>query len=327
MAETTPNLGLNKPVENEHADVAVINSNMDKIDQTLGDMASVPTTAKDAAGAISELFTNVSDGKALIASAITDKGVPTDANDSFAEMAGNIEEIHVGPDTSDATATAGDILASKTAYGAAGTKLTGTMVDRGNMSFTPGAVAQAIPAGKHGGAGQVAAVVVPADKVLAGTTIAGTAGTMPNRSGNDIPATGSVAVQGRLNLRPSIGYWNGVNFTYLDDPNFISANILAGKSVFGLAGSLIQGKAFASGSAVSVSPGTLTVTNLPFTPKFIVVLSTSGTDQWMWTNYLRAFSTNTSGGFLTSAHMPNVTSDGFSWLLTKVVAVDWIAIG
>ena len=327
MAETTPNLGLKKPLETEHADVAVINSNMDSIDQMLGDIPTVPTAAKDVAGAISELFTNVSDGKTLIASAITDKGVPTDANDSFADMAGNIEGIHVGPDTSDATAAAGDILASKTAYGAAGTKLTGTMVDRGNVSYIPGPNAQVIPAGKHGGNGQVAAVVVPADKVLSGTTIAGTAGTMPNRSGNDLPATGSVVRSGRINLRPSIGYWNGVNFTYLDDPNFISANILAGKSTFGLAGSLIQGKLFASGSGVSVSPGTLTVTDLTFTPKFIVVLSTSGTDQWMWTNYLKAFSMNTSGGFLSSAYMPNVTSNGFSWLLAKVVATDWIAIG
>ncbi len=135
MAENTPNLGLKKPLENENADVTVINSNMDLIDRTLGDMASVPTTAKDAAGAISELFTNVSDGKALIASAITDKGVPTDADDSFADMAENIEGIHVGPDTSDATATVGDILTSKTAYGAAGTKLTGTMVNKTGVTI------------------------------------------------------------------------------------------------------------------------------------------------------------------------------------------------
>jgi|GEM_PF-3407086 len=233
MAETTPNLGLKKPVENEHADVAVINSNMDKIDQTLGDMASVPTTAKDAAGAISELFTNVSDGKALIASAITDKGVPTDANDSFAEMAGNIEGIHVGPDTSDATATAGDILASKTAYGAAGTKLTGmlsltgnaddsdvlitktyyasdaktkrigSMVNRGSITITPSSSDQIIPAGYHNGGGKVSGVVVPAANVLTGTTIAGTTGTMINRGAMKI-------VPGATSISIPQGYHNGV---------------------------------------------------------------------------------------------------------------------
>jgi hypothetical protein len=129
MPEMTPHTGLKKPLESENADITVINENMDKIDSALGDLAGVPTTAKDAAGAIAELFTNVSDGKALIASAITDKGVPTDANNTFAEMAGNIEAIPVGPDTSDATATAADIVVSKTAYGATGTKLTGILTD------------------------------------------------------------------------------------------------------------------------------------------------------------------------------------------------------
>lgn len=40
--------------------------------------------------AIDQLFTSVSNGKAQIASAITDKGVSTSASDSFAQMATNI---------------------------------------------------------------------------------------------------------------------------------------------------------------------------------------------------------------------------------------------
>lgn len=42
---------------------------------------------------VKEVFQNVSDGKSLIASAITDKGVSTDANDTFAVMADNIGKI------------------------------------------------------------------------------------------------------------------------------------------------------------------------------------------------------------------------------------------
>lgn len=42
---------------------------------------------------IKEVFQSVSDGKALLASAITDKGIETDAADSFAVMAGNIGRI------------------------------------------------------------------------------------------------------------------------------------------------------------------------------------------------------------------------------------------
>lgn len=46
--------------------------------------------------AIKEVFTSVSNGKELIASAITDKGVQTGATDTFATMAGNIGMISVG---------------------------------------------------------------------------------------------------------------------------------------------------------------------------------------------------------------------------------------
>lgn len=55
MPEMTPHTGLKKPLESETADISVINENMDKIDSALGDLAGVPTTAKDAAGAITEL--------------------------------------------------------------------------------------------------------------------------------------------------------------------------------------------------------------------------------------------------------------------------------
>lgn len=43
--------------------------------------------------AIDEVFQSVSDGKELIADAITDKGVPTSATDTFATMAQNISDI------------------------------------------------------------------------------------------------------------------------------------------------------------------------------------------------------------------------------------------
>jgi len=55
MPEMTQHNGLKKPLASESADISVINDNMDMIDSALGDLSSVPTAAKDAAGAITEL--------------------------------------------------------------------------------------------------------------------------------------------------------------------------------------------------------------------------------------------------------------------------------
>ena len=60
------------------------------------DFPSLNTEHKDLPSAINELFTSVSNGKELIASAITDKGVETDANAKFATMAENIGKIDGG---------------------------------------------------------------------------------------------------------------------------------------------------------------------------------------------------------------------------------------
>lgn len=53
-------------------------------------------TATDVEGALSELFQNASNGKQLIATAITDKGVVTSSDDTFQTMATNIGKISGG---------------------------------------------------------------------------------------------------------------------------------------------------------------------------------------------------------------------------------------
>lgn len=97
---------------------------------------------------MNDLFQSVSDGKELIAEAITDKGVTTSANASFSTMANNIRNINTSEpidpgeiivippgyiDTSDATAGPDQILQGYTAY-ANGNKLHGTYVPSGGGS-------------------------------------------------------------------------------------------------------------------------------------------------------------------------------------------------
>jgi uncharacterized protein YjdB len=58
-----------------------------------GSDIELPTTDKTIKGAITELFQNVSNGKQLVATAITDKGITTSSDDTFQTMATNIGKI------------------------------------------------------------------------------------------------------------------------------------------------------------------------------------------------------------------------------------------
>lgn len=124
-----------------------------------------------------------------------------------------------------------------------------------------------------------------AAEVLAGKTI-GTEtgiviGTMPDRSG-DTAALSSAVSGTTLKLRASDGYRDGTNdFVTLTDADFIAANIRNGVNLFGLSGSLIEGKPFAK---VSYNPAnissipsgnqtifTIPITGLSFMPKYVSV--------------------------------------------------------
>ena len=112
-----------------------------------------------------------------------------------------------------------------------------------------------------------------------------TIGSMPNHPFNELATeiSGNYTAQ-RLYMKPAQGYWDGLKSIYADDPNFIAANIVSGKSIFGLTGSF-AGKRWASGTIVSSSTSiafeyrgggtatwySITVSGLTFKPSFIMV--------------------------------------------------------
>jgi hypothetical protein len=114
--------------------------------------------------------------------------------------------VSVGRPLSQGDAVAADVLTGKTFSNKTNSGVAGAMPENGALNPTPGAAAVPIPAG-HTTGGQVAAVVVPVANVLAGTTIAGQAGTMTNRGAY----TASLTSQNQSIAIPA-GYHNGSGY-------------------------------------------------------------------------------------------------------------------
>ena len=74
---------------------SALSANMGReLKSQLGDLSTLQTTDQsDIVGAVNELFQDVDNGKTLIASAITDKGINTSADATFDDMATNIRSI------------------------------------------------------------------------------------------------------------------------------------------------------------------------------------------------------------------------------------------
>lgn len=179
-------------------------------------------------------------------------------------------------------ATDNDLLEGKTAVSDNG-DLIGTMPNRGTMNFTPSQSVQTIPQGYHSGNGVVQAVSFDATRVLSGTTIAGKAGTMPNRG-----SLGTIT-PGTVNKNYSAGYYPTA-FTVAGDADLIPSNILSGKTIFGVNGNVsvesLGGRKYATGTyngsqfsnapftrkdGVAMTYKAVTISGLGFTPSIITL--------------------------------------------------------
>ena len=140
-------------------------------------------------------------------------------------------------DTSDATATASEILATKTAY-VNGSKITGSMVNRGKSDGTISdkATPYSIPAGYHDGSGEVSIDATEQGKIVPqnireGITILGVEGEM---SGSEDlkPQQKSVAPSTEKQvITPDEGYNALSQVTVLAIPYNESDNPAGGKTV------------------------------------------------------------------------------------------------
>lgn len=168
----------------------------------LGDLSTLKTSAKGSTvAAINELFQSASDGKSAVAAAVTGKGVAASSSDTFATLSTKIGNI-----SKDATAAPGDVLAGKTYY--KDLKQTGTMPNRGTAYVSPSSSQQTLPAGYYSSIVTYAVSFDPS-KLLSGTSVAGTGGTMPSR-GTDMASLGhGQNYRGNVFAIPPVGYYQG----------------------------------------------------------------------------------------------------------------------
>ena len=77
-----------------------IDINKSNLEKIIGDLSTLPTVDKTSiTNAITEVFQDVDNGKTLIASAITDKGILTSKNDTFQTMLENLCYIKAQPNS------------------------------------------------------------------------------------------------------------------------------------------------------------------------------------------------------------------------------------
>lgn len=254
-------------------------------------------TSTNTQNAIVEVFQFGNERKQGLVDALIAIGVPASISEPWEDLIDKVESVI----RATGNATPSDVRAGKTFSSASGNDQVGSIPVRTGGNVTPGPNDIVKDAGIYDTAITIQKVVVPADKVLAGTTIAGTAGTMPNRTGH---VTGqSISRSGTtLRIRPPQGHYPGTsdNSVQWNDPNFIAANIMKGVSLFGLAGTL-ESRLFAEGSVGAASDhgyyeyvdgsGTgvsylVTVTGLTFKPTIILLISNSAK---MFTLYIGGY--------------------------------------
>lgn len=266
MSTQTENLKLTKPDTDDFYDIAIHNENMEIIDEE-----------------ITELKKSVSDGKTLVANAITGQGVTTASSATFTTMATNINTVATNKYNAGVTATkkgtagASQVLSGYTFTNASSVGASGTMTNNGAVTQTLNAGGSyTIPTGYHNGSGKVTANslasqtsgTATSNHILSGDTAwvngSKVTGTMPNYATgtpNLVPYRAYDTSTSTYKLAVSEGFhgcsWDAGFYEYLpfssvaSDIGLTADKLVSGNTILGISGTAIVGKRYASGTFTS----------------------------------------------------------------------------
>lgn len=172
------------------ADIEVVEGEVSALEQNKQDLTEKVSAIEEADKANTDKYTSVkavvdyveplknsvSNGKSLVASAITNKGVTTAADASFDTMATNINSIKLGS----GNATADKVLSPYTFTNSTGEEQTGTIPSKAAATITPGTTNKTISAGQYLSGTQTIAgdANLVAANIKSGVSIFGVTGTL-----------------------------------------------------------------------------------------------------------------------------------------------------
>jgi len=218
--------------------------------------------------------------KADVVAALIAMGISASTSDTWSQLITKMK----GVVRAKGNANPSDVREGKSFSNSERVDIVGTLPERttGTLTITPGGSTKTHPAGIYGGDIIVPSVVVPADKVLEGTIIAGTEGTIPNRG------VGGTVTPNTTNQIKTKGNYE-TDIVILGDANLKAANIKKGVKVFDITGTLDMGL-LAGTQILYEYPGAKSFSSTTPIPTFRIRANYAGTYRVSYSLY------NTSAG-------------------------------